>query len=115
MSSDRGPIHAPTLMIAIVGLGAIGVILAGLIVFLWGTVDGSIERDLAEMNASDLEWSMEVCTYGSEMFYVARDVPDARELAISDCTNYLADNGEEWFLDFYGIGGPAGLKEVAKP
>lgn len=59
---------------------------------------------------TDLEWSMEVCLYGSEMFYVARDVPDARELAISDCSTYLADNGEEWFLDFYGINGPAGLK-----
>ena len=44
------------------------------------------------------------------MFYVARDVPDARELAISDCSTYFVDNGEEWFLDFYGINGPAGLK-----
>jgi hypothetical protein len=52
-----------------------------------------------------IDHAMSTCQYGSEMFYVARgiDVLDANYLALSDCEGYLADNGKEWFINFYGL------------
>lgn len=60
---------------------------------------------IAEIENVQIDHAMSTCQYGSEMFYVARgiDILDANYLALSDCENYLATNGEEWFIDFYGI------------
>lgn len=57
------------------------------------------------INDSLVEHAFSTCQYGSEMFYVARgiDVLESNYLALSDCENYLESNGEEWFIDFYGL------------
>jgi hypothetical protein len=66
---------------------------------------GAIENTTAQTSHTPLEHAISTCQYGSAMFYVARDIDpeEAKTLATSDCASYLADNGEEWFTEYYGI------------
>lgn len=45
--------------------------------------------------------AFETCRYGSEQFYVAREVEDASELAISVCQDSVKDMGTERFIKFF--------------
>lgn len=64
-----------------------------------------IESHNNQLSDTLIDHAFSTCQYGSEMFYVARgiDVLEANYLALSDCENYLESNGEEWFIDFYGL------------
>ena len=51
----------------------------------------------------DLEWAYEVCRYGAQQFYLARNIPipETLTLAIRDCDKNLEFHGIDNFIIFY--------------
>lgn len=51
----------------------------------------------------DLEWAYEVCRFGAQQFYLARNIPipETESLAIRDCDKNLEFHGIDNFIIFY--------------
>lgn len=51
----------------------------------------------------DLEWAYEVCRYGAQQFYLARNIPipETESLAIRDCDKNMEFHGIDNFIIFY--------------
>ena len=84
---------------------AAGATLATVFFLGWavGTLADPKANEPGPQTHTDLEWSKEVCRYGTEQFYIARGIAyrEAVDKAETDCLVLLRDNGQDWFQTFY--------------